>query len=125
MTEHPYRILVVEDHEPTRDMLRKLLGHGLAGWDVLVAGSVQEAMDQLGQFPDCVVLDLDLPDGRGEAILQAIRMRRLPTRVIVHSAMQDPSRMNAVSDLDPEAIIAKPLDSGGLLRVFETAAAGM
>ena len=63
------RMLVVDDDATTRFALHTLFSR--QGWDVSVAATVSEALDELGRTPTprCVILDLNLPDGRGEAIL--------------------------------------------------------
>jgi DNA-binding NarL/FixJ family response regulator len=68
-----------------------------------------------------VVLDMDLPDGRGEVVLRAVRERHLPTRVAVCSGMTDDARWDAVKGLDPEALLQKPIDVAAMCRVCEPA----
>jgi len=108
---------LVEDHEATRHTLRRILA--LCGWEVLEAATVAEGLAQLDPPPDCLVLDLELPDGSGEVLLRKVREDRLPTRVVINTGMNDPARLNAVSDLNPEAILLKPLDSWGLRTICE------
>ncbi len=106
------RMLLVEDHEETRTLLRRILS--LCGWDVAEAATVADGLTQLDPPPDCMVLDLVLPDGKGETILRKVREAHLPTRVFVNTAGHDPQRLREVSDLKPEAILRKPLDATGL-----------
>ena len=70
------RILIIEDHEPTRHALRSLLMR--RGHDIIEAGTIAEGLASLDRhpLPDCVVLDMDLPDGGGETVLRAIREDR-------------------------------------------------
>ncbi len=66
---HVRRVLIVEDDVRQQESIKMLL----AGQDVelLVAGSVKEALAQLEQLSfDCMVLDLTLPDGSGHDLLQ-------------------------------------------------------
>jgi two-component system response regulator RegA len=58
------RLLIVDDHEPTRSALRTLFA--LKGWDVRVAGTLADGLGLLSPPPDCVLLDLMLPDGNGD-----------------------------------------------------------
>jgi len=58
------RVLLVEDHEPTRVTLEKLLAR--CGFEMLSAGSVAEARAVAsGENFDLVLSDLNLPDGDG------------------------------------------------------------
>lgn len=111
------RILLVEDHEETRTLLRRMLS--LCGWKVAEAATVAEGLDRLDPPPDCLVLDLRLPDGNGATILRTVREAHLLTRVVITTAGFDSEQMREVSDLKPEAILQKPLDSKGLRTICE------
>jgi PAS domain S-box-containing protein len=67
------RILLVEDHEPTRKILARLLER--AGNEVYPAGSVTEAVAamKVDGF-DVVVSDLGLPDGSGLDLMPQLRL---------------------------------------------------
>jgi CheY-like chemotaxis protein len=55
--------LIVEDHDVSRDMLARLLRH--LGHELVAAGSVAEAVAAIAEWtPECVALDLMLPDSR-------------------------------------------------------------
>jgi PAS domain S-box-containing protein len=71
----PSRVLVVEDHAPTRSALKHLLTR--RGFDVALAGSVAEARERAaaGEF-DLLISDIGLPDGDGCALLQELRRTR-------------------------------------------------
>jgi DNA-binding response OmpR family regulator len=111
------QMLLVEDHEETRTLLRRILS--LCGWQVAEAATVAEGLDRLDPPPDCLVLDLMLPDGDGETVLRKVREAHLPTRVIINTAEHDPRRLREVSDLKPDAILPKPLDSKSLRTICE------
>jgi DNA-binding NarL/FixJ family response regulator len=110
-------LLLVEDHQATRDVLRRILA--LCGWEILEAATIAEGLAQLDPPPDCIVLDLDLPDGPGEALLRRVRVERIPTRVVVSSGTDDRARLSEVSYMRPDAVLRKPLDSEGLRRICE------
>src|SRR3954466_2582954 len=118
MNEQKRRLLLlVEDHVATRVALRRLLG--LYGWEAREAAPVAEGLARLDPPPDCMVLDLDLPDGPGETLLRRVRVERLPTRVVVSSGPDHLARPSEVSYMRPDAVLAKPLDSEGLRRICE------
>src|SRR3954470_2879372 len=81
------------------------------------AATVAEGLAQLDPPPDCIVLDLELPDGPGEAILRKVRMERLPIRVVVNTGMPESGRLSEVSYMRPDAVLQKPLDAAGLLTI--------
>jgi CheY-like chemotaxis protein len=75
MTNEPTRtILVVEDYDDTRLLLKKAL-EGI-GYSVLEASNGQEAVDIAGrEHPDLILMDLDLPILDGIAATQCIRQQ--------------------------------------------------
>ena len=72
MTKDQKTIMVVEDYDDTRLLLRKGL-EGL-GYSVLEACNGQEAVEVAGrENPDLILMDLDLPILDGIAATQCIR----------------------------------------------------
>src|SRR5438132_89627 len=59
----PRRVLIVEDHVASRVVLARLFSQ--AGWRVTEVGTLAKGLAALDPPPDCIVLDLILPDGRG------------------------------------------------------------
>jgi len=112
-------LLVVEDDSSTRNALRRIFIH--KGWRVLVASNVAEGMAQLEPPPDCVILDLMLPDAGGEVILRKIRDDRLPTRVAVCTGTHDPARLKEVAELAPDALLRKPIELDDICRICKSA----
>src|SRR4051794_33861317 len=65
------RVLLVEDDRSTRAALRRILAY--AGHDVRAVETLAEGLTELAWPPDCVVLDLMLPDGCGLTVLRRVR----------------------------------------------------
>jgi DNA-binding response OmpR family regulator len=105
-------MLLVEDDRGTRTLLRRMLT--LCGWEVTEAASLEEAFDRLDPLPDCLLLDLVLPDGDGACLLRKVRAEGLPVRVVVYTGTDDLARLRAVRSLRPDALLTKPLNSHGL-----------
>lgn len=76
------RVLVVDDEGSIRQaMKRQLEGDG---YSVTVAGSVKEGRSALQQVFDVVVLDVDLPDGKGFELVDVLRAHSgAPTSVVM------------------------------------------
>ena len=70
-----------------------------------MASTVAEGVEHLQSAPDCVILDLDLPDGRGESVLRSIGERGIDSRVVVCTAAADEGRLDDVSSLHPHAVL--------------------
>lgn len=65
-------ILVVDDHEAFRELLKRALTH--AGYDCVVAADGPEALGVLREQPiDAVLLDYDMPHMTGVELLKQIR----------------------------------------------------
>ncbi len=72
MTESPTSVLIVEDDQPVRSFLADNLTAD--GYEVLLAGSIRDAVRQLEyKRPDVVLLDVNLPDGSGLEVLRRTR----------------------------------------------------
>ena len=117
------RVLIVEDDTPTRVALQTIFAR--RGWQVATAATVTEGLARLEPAPDCIVLDLVLPDGGGEAVLRKVRSENLPTRMVaVATGTNDPSHLAVVRELDPDILLFKPLDSEVLFRVCQPEVGG-
>jgi PAS domain S-box-containing protein len=66
------RILLIEDHAPTRASLSAVLGR--RGFQVVVAATVAEAQEQARKYEiDLVISDIGLPDGDGYQCMQMLQ----------------------------------------------------
>lgn len=73
-TSRSLRLLIVEDHEPTRDTLTRLLAKG--GHQINSVGSIKEGITAFGAEPyDAVISDLGLPDGSGLELMRELKKR--------------------------------------------------
>ena len=115
MNDHRQRMLLVEDHKETRTLLRRMLTRH--GWEVSEAGTIAEGLAQLDPPPAGLVLDMELPDGDGETILRKVRQERLPTRIVVQTGLEDPSRIDQIINLRPDRLLRKPLDPEALRAI--------
>ena len=115
--------LIVEDHQPSAAALRRLLqAHGC---DVRVAGTVADARDLVAaRWPDCVVLDLCLPDGSGIDLLRSIRRHGPPVRVAVATGSADDAVLREIRRLRPDALFVKPVWAPALLEWLRGALTG-
>jgi len=104
------RVLLVEDEENLRRLLRDVLER--SGFVVSEAGDGIEALEQIDKSaPDIVVLDLDLPKLDGYGVLRRLRSRRetasLP--VLVLTAKGDEDSEVLVFEFGATEYISKPL----------------
>ncbi len=114
-------VLIVEDDPIAANSLRYLLEH--YGYRALVASGVKQAIQLLDTEPQIILLDLNLPDGDGVAVMQALRNRKMTTRVAVVSAVIDHDRLQRIRSLKPEMVLSKPLNFLSLLAELRSPAA--
>ena len=112
-------VLLIEDDSTSSYALGTILRR--QGWEVTTAKTLAEGMRQLDARPHQVILDLMLPDGDGDKILQHIRASNLPMRVMVTTGSLDPAQLARVNSHAPDAILSKPLNLNSLLRELATA----
>ena len=80
-----YKILMVDDHAMVRRGLRAILEDELREVEVKEAGTAQEGLNTLRDYPaDTVVLDIGLPDRSGLDLLKRIRQEwpKLPVLIL-------------------------------------------
>lgn len=112
----PPTILIAEDSDDLRGMLRQLLE--LKGYSVLEAADGREAIDvAVRERPDLVLMDLGLPGTDGLSAVAAIRehvpVAEMPL-IIVSAYDRLEYRTEAVS-LQCSGYINKPIDPAALL----------
>jgi signal transduction histidine kinase/CheY-like chemotaxis protein len=119
-TTREYRLLVVEDHQPTLDVLARLLRK--QGHDVVTASTVEGALKCAAERPfDLVISDIGLPDGNGvDLMIQLTRDYGL--RGIALSGYGMDADFARTKDAGFLAHLIKPVDFERLNRVLEQAA---
>jgi len=89
----PARILIVDDHPMVREGLRSMLS-GDAVEVIAEAGSAHEAISLATELhPDLVLLDIELPDMDGLAVLRRIKETATGVAVLVVSMHDEPARI--------------------------------
>jgi len=104
-------ILVVEDHQDSREMLADWLTH--AGFRVLTAENGGDALRQVAhETPDLIVLDLMLPWISGVEVLATIRemaaLRKVPVLVVTGTN----TRAFELRSFGPVEVLHKPVNLG-------------
>jgi DNA-binding NtrC family response regulator len=115
-------VLVVDDERLVRWTLSERLRAD--GCDILQAGSVAEAIEQLAKAPEAIVLDYRLPDGDGLEVLRRARAADPDVPVIMLTAHKDAETIVAAVKAGASDYLTKPFDvhDGGLRlsRAFES-----
>jgi len=115
-----HQVLVAEDHEDTRLLLRLLLEK--LGVDVLEAADGEEAVRLIQDaHPDLVLLDGGLPRMDGLAVTRRVRAQEPAGRVpiVFLSGRAEPAARTAAFDAGCDDYLVKPDGIGGLGSVLE------
>jgi DNA-binding response OmpR family regulator len=113
-------ILIVEDHEDTRDVLERFLSR--KGFDVTVADNVQNGLTLLRtqQF-GAIVSDIMLPDGTGYGLMSEARRHGVSALAIALTAYGYPTEVNEPKLTGFDYHLRKPIDCEKLVAILETA----
>src|SRR5690348_9496222 len=119
-------ILVVDDHPLVREGLRQLLAGMEEGATVMEAASAAAALQVLDGHPDLdlVLLDLNLPDGHGLALLADIGRRAPDLPVVILSGVQDSALMRSALDAGAAGFIPKSAVSQVIVPALKLVLAG-
>ncbi|MDB6075223.1 MAG: DNA-binding response regulator, OmpR family, containings and winged-helix, partial [Verrucomicrobiaceae bacterium] len=113
-TEAKMRLLVVEDHEPTMQVLTRLLRR--EGHEVMSASRVADAREVAAQNTfDAVISDLGLPDGTGIELMEELR-QKYGLRGIMLSGYGMEEDMRRSREAGFIAHLVKPIDVNELRR---------
>jgi two-component system, cell cycle response regulator DivK len=115
-----HRIMVVEDYDDTRLLLKHAL-EGL-GYSVLEASNGQEAVDLAGrEHPDLILMDLDLPILDGIAATQRIRQQSELEKVPIVAVTAYPMSYTHVKAFAKgcDEYMPKPIDISELASVVK------
>ena len=113
------RVLVVEDHEDNRQILRDLLEN--AGYNMIEAGDGEQAlMAAASQRPDLILMDIQLPILDGYEATRRLKadltLKTIPVIAVTSYALSDDEKKAYAAGCD--AYVAKPYDPLALLETI-------
>jgi DNA-binding response OmpR family regulator len=113
MAKSSLRILIVEDDKAVADALGLVLGH--AGYNLSVAHSALEALRRAYEdHPDLILLDVNLPDQDGFAVLRRLREQTDAPIIMLTARTMTADRVRGL-DGGAADYIVKPFDNAELL----------
>jgi two-component system response regulator DevR len=124
-TDHPLRMLVVDDHEVVRQGLVALLDRR-EGFEVVAqAGTVAEAIAAAERFePELVIMDVRLPDGSGIEACREIRAARPETRVVMLTSYPDEEAVLSAIIAGASGYLLKQIRGRDLVSALESVSRG-
>lgn len=111
------RVLVVEDHAPSRTIVSEILGE--EGFEVLVAEDGRRALETLRaarKAVDLVVLDLNVPGPSGAGLVRALRSIDPGIGVVMVTGEASHDEILAAYEAGASSLLRKPFSEDGLLR---------
>ena len=120
------KVLVVDDHTLIREALRNVLAELDPECEVLEAPDGATALGLAGKHPglDLVLLDLNLPDMGGFAVLADLRQRYPTTGVVVLSGVKDQKSVTAAIELGVVGYIPKSTPHEVMVSALRLVCAG-
>ena len=111
--------MIVEDDAGIRHYLQSTLSN--AGYDTVAVGDGRSALALAASHcPDCVLLDLGLPDMDGIGIIQSIRKWSSVPIIVISARMTEDDKAGAL-DLGADDYLTKPFGTVELLARIRTA----
>ena len=112
--------MVIDDELPLRQMLRSTLQ--AKGFLVIEAANCQDAIRAaIAQAPDLIVSDINLPDGTGHDILDALKENPATSTVpfIFMTGTNDPNELRRSMEQGADDFLVKPFGRQILLATVE------
>jgi len=114
------RILVVDDHAPTRALVRTILeGEKYESFEIVEAATGTEclkAMDKKGPF-DLILLDVNLPDMDGYSVCRALRTVEEKIPIVFVTAKGDMKDYAAGRAAGADSYLVKPIARASLRSI--------
>ncbi|MCG8458704.1 MAG: response regulator [Holophagales bacterium] len=116
----PQKILVVDDNEDNRTVLRRLLAHG--GYETAAAADGREALQMAeADAPDLVLMDLEMPKMDGWAATREMRriqgLDGVPVIAVTGHVTRD--EIQRAQEAGCDDVVSKPIDYYVLIDKIE------
>jgi len=114
------KVLVVDDHAPTRTLIRTILeGEKYESFEIVEAATGTDclkAMDKKGPF-DLILLDVTLPDMDGYSVCRALRTVEATIPIVFVTAKGDVKDFAAGREAGADSYLVKPINRAGLRSI--------
>jgi len=119
------RVLIADDHPIVRDGLRLVLGRRSDIDVVAEAADGREAVTKaLHCRPDVALVDLDMPELNGIAVIKELRRAVPDCRCVVLTLHEDDAHLFAALDAGAQGFLVKGANSNDIERAVRSAASG-
>lgn len=111
------KIMVVDDDDKTRKLLKDFLEH--EGYEVITASGGKEALENIKESPDIVLLDIMMPDIHGMKVLDKFQEMAPDTDVIMVTALAEHAVGIETKKRGAFDFVTKPIDLKHLKQLLE------
>jgi len=109
------RILCVDDHTDTCDMLTSLLG--LEGYQVIQANSLADGLSAaMSEDFDLILLDWVFRDGSGIELCKALNGTGSNAPILFYSGVAERAEMREAMEAGAQGFLVKPVDVNDMLE---------
>jgi CheY-like chemotaxis protein len=111
-------ILIIDDSSYQRRLIRRFIE--AKGHQIIEAVNGRDGLEMITTHtPDCVLLDLIMPEASGFDLLETLQQQNIKIPVVVITADVQTSTHRQCKELGAAAIINKPVDSEQLFEVID------
>jgi len=123
--ETQIKIVMAEDHPIVRQGLRKLIETNKNLLIVAEAGDGSEALELIETHqPDIAVLDIDMPETDGFAVVRELQKRRINVEIIFLTMHSEKAIFEAAMDLNVKGYVLKDSAVSDIVAAIKSVAKG-
>ncbi|MBI4180036.1 response regulator transcription factor [bacterium] len=111
-------ILVVDDDRAVCDVIRRTLKKEIDNADIKVVYDGISAVDALSRSLDIILLDLGLPNLRGEGVSLANELKNTNAPILVVTGEPNPD-LKYMGDVNVMGVLKKPFELSELVRAVK------
>ena len=121
----PTRVMIIDDHEIVRRGIAEIVDRDDRFQVVAEAGSVEDAVRRANLVnPDIVLVDLQLPDGTGIDVMEALRESLPNTKAVVLTTFDDDDALTSALAAGAKAYVLKTIRGAEINDVIQAVADG-
>jgi len=108
MKNRALTVVIADDHPVVRSGIRHTLENGLACKEIQEAGDGATALKLIRELkPDLALLDIEMPEIDGFAVVESIQNEQLPVHLIFMSMYNDEDTFNKAMDIGINGFVLK------------------
>jgi DNA-binding NarL/FixJ family response regulator len=102
------RVLLADDHPMVRRGIRRILEKGAEFAVIGEAGTGIEALRLVQELkPDLLLIDIEMPDMKGDEVARELRNRNFPLSIIILSGCDDPLFIQEMLQIGVDGYLTK------------------